>query len=203
MTSESSSCASFADVSRPSFPSPQERYAIFWLIRLGIFFPLLCNQPLVRHWAVTSMLYHSTWLYSERTWQRSAALPYRRSPFQPFLSAARLSVLFWIQGAVECIIYPLLPPRRGEPHKKWAFSLDWAPLTLPERSQSWAGATAELQIQEGKLQIILFFSLKKNVFDYFEDRQVSSWFLAEQSLYTNCYFRDILTAFSFLNRTNK
>lgn len=177
MTSESSSCASFADVPRLSFSLPRERYTIFWLIRLGIFSPLLCNQALVRHWAVTSMLYHSTWLYSGRTWQRRAALRYRRSPFQPFLSAARLSVLFWIQGANECIIYPLLPPRRREPHKKWAFCLDRAPLTLPQRSQSWAGAPAQLQIQEHKLQIILFFNLKKNLVDYFEDKQVSSWFL--------------------------
>lgn len=47
------------------------------LIRLGIFF-LLCNHRAVRHRAVTSMLYHSTWLYSKRTWQLSGvrtALP--------------------------------------------------------------------------------------------------------------------------------
>lgn len=181
MTSDNSSRASFADVPHPSFSSPRERCAIFWLIRLGIF-PLLCNQLLVRHWAVTSMLYHSTWLYSERTWQRRASLCYRRAPFQPFLSAARLSVLFWILGAVECIIYPLLPPRRGEPLKKRAFRLDWAPLTLPQRSQSWAGATAELQI-------IWFFNVKRNLSNYFGERQDSSWLFAEESVSTNCYLK--------------
>lgn len=78
----------------------------------------LCNHPVVRHWVVTSMLYHSTWLYSERTWQLRAALCLRRSPFQPFSLSPQPASVFsseWVGGGesggvVKCIIYPCLPP---------------------------------------------------------------------------------------------
>lgn len=75
------------------------------------FFPLLCNQALVRHWAVTSMLYHSTWFYSERTWQWRAALPYRLLPL-PTFSLCSVPLCSFLNTGVSWVYY--LPPPAPE-----------------------------------------------------------------------------------------
>lgn len=85
--------------------------------------PPLCNHPAVRHRVVTSMLYHSTWLYSERTWQLRAALCLRRSlSLSPSLQLASVFLSEWglvvvVGRVVKCIIYPCLPPESGT-HKR-------------------------------------------------------------------------------------
>lgn len=82
--------------------------------------PLLCNNPVVRHLVVTSMLYHSTWLYSKLTWQLRAALRFRCSPSN--LSLYSLLLCSCLHGGgcadgrgglVKCIIYFFLPPWSG------------------------------------------------------------------------------------------
>lgn len=102
----------------------QTLYSAGQLIRLGLifFFLLLSNHPVVRHWVVTSMLYHSTWLYSELTWQLRAALRFRCSPSNLF-SPQPASLFFsggggGCGGVVKCIIYPCLPPWSGNRTKR-------------------------------------------------------------------------------------
>lgn len=69
------------------------------------FFFLRCNHPVVRHQAVTSMLYHSTWLYSKRTWQLSAArallCPCLLCSLPQWLWTGHLSVFFTPAPSVE------------------------------------------------------------------------------------------------------
>lgn len=137
------------ELSLPHHCWRQTLYSTGRLIRLGIppppTHPLPCNHPVVRHWAVTSMLYHSTWLYSERTWQLRAALRFHCSPFQPFsLQPASLFLSEWGGGGlVKCIIYPCLPPWSGSHTKSgpspWIQHLP-CQHCLSKRSCSWSRA---------------------------------------------------------------
>lgn len=113
-------CMASADEEFLPFSSLLEADTIFYraINKTWHFFFHHCNHPVVRHWVVTSMLYHSTWLYSKRTWQRRAALRFHCSPFPTFSLCSPLLCSRLNGGLVKCVIYPCLPPPSGNHTKR-------------------------------------------------------------------------------------
>lgn len=135
------------------------------------------------------MLYHSTWLYSQRTWQLRAAPRYRPSPFQPLLSAACLSVLLWIRGYLSVLFTPSCP-RGEEGHTKGGPSA-WF---QEPGAGSWTEPPHNSWIQER----VLFLNVTTNSF-------ISriSWSLVEflhKKALKKCLFLRHFTTFSSLYR---
>ena len=103
---------------RLSFPIPAGGWALLYsigrLVKLGFFSPFpFCSRPVARHWVVTSMLYHSTWLYSNRTWHLKDTLLFQRwltsNPLPRSLPSLSLQpVEMGTGGVVKSIIYPCL-----------------------------------------------------------------------------------------------